>query len=158
MSNVKNNNHIIYDYDNGDRFIVIIKRPVGHNIIFTVKNGGIYYNDMSNTKGVSMLSTVDKNRNNYTQRQYGHANIARELYQIAVHPLIKDYKKIIKMNAIKTFTVIIKDINRCEYIFSNDIYTLKGKTVRTKPKAVVNDYIDITQELKDTHKNIEICA
>ena len=114
MSNVKNKNHIIYDYDNGDRFIVIIKRPVGHNIIFTVKNGGIYYNDMSNTKGVSMLSTVDKNRNNYTQRQYGHANIARELYQMAVHPFIKDYKNIIKMNAIKTFPVIIKDINRCE--------------------------------------------
>ena len=29
-------------------------------------------------------------------------------------------------------------------------------TVRTKPKEVVNDYIEIPQDLKDTHQNIEI--
>ena len=31
-----------------------------------------------------------------------------------------------------------------EKIFRTNIYKSKGKTVRTKPKAVVNYYIDIT--------------
>ena len=35
---------------------------------------------------------------------------------------------------------------------------MKVNTVRTKPKSVVNYYVDILQELKDTHQNIELCA
>ena len=52
----------------------------------------------------------------------------------------------------------MEDIYICEKIFGTNIYTLKVNTVRTKIKAVVNDYIEITQELKDTHQNIEPCA
>ena len=37
------------------------------------------------------------------------------------------------------------------------MYTLQKKTVRTKPKYVVNDYIDIPQESKDIHTKIELC-
>ena len=35
---------------------------------------------------------------------------------------------------------------------------MKGKTVRTKPKATVNYYVDILQELKDTHQKIKLFA
>ena len=52
----------------------------------------------------------------------------------------------------------MEDIDTCEKIFGPNIYTLKGKILRTKLKAVVNDYIDISQGLKDTHQNIELCA
>ena len=38
------------------------------------------------------------------------------------------------------------------------MYRLKGGKVRAKPKAVVNDYIVIPQELKDTHQNIDLCV
>ena len=56
---------------------MINTRPGGHDIIFTENKGEIYYNDMSNTKGVSMLSTMEENRKWYTQGQYERANIAR---------------------------------------------------------------------------------
>ena len=62
------------------------------------------------------------------------------------HPSIQDYKNIIKMNAINNFPVTVEDIDICEKIFGLDIYMLKGRTVRTKPKSVVNDYNNITQE------------
>ena len=58
LSNIKKKNRIIYRSKNGDNFIVINTRPVGHGMIFTAKNDGLYYNDMSNTERVSMLSTV----------------------------------------------------------------------------------------------------
>ena len=59
VSKVKKKNCIIYDFDNRDRFIVINTRPVGHNMIFTAENAGLYYNDMGNTKEVSMFNTVE---------------------------------------------------------------------------------------------------
>ena len=68
------------------------------------------------------------------------------------HPPIQDYKNIIKMNAMKNCTDTIEYIDIHEKIFGPNIYTLKGKTVQTKPKPVVNYYIDIPQELKYTHK------
>ena len=53
-------------------------RPGGHNMIFTDNNGKIYYNDMRNNEGVSMLNTVEENRKQYTQQQYKCAKITRQ--------------------------------------------------------------------------------
>ena len=55
-------------------------------------------------------------------------------------------------------TTTMEDIDICEKIVGPDIHRVKGKSVRTKPKAVANDFIEITQELKDTHQIIDICA
>ena len=59
--------------------MVINTRPGGQNIKCTAKNNGIYYNGLSNTEEVSMLSTVEDNRKHYTQLQYERENIEREL-------------------------------------------------------------------------------
>ena len=52
----------------------------------------------------------------------------------------------------------MEDIDTCEKIFGPNINKLKGNILRTKLKAVVNDCIDISQGLKDTHQNIELFA
>ena len=52
----------------------------------------------------------------------------------------------------------MEDINICEDIFGPDIYSLKGKTVRSNPKVVVNDYIEVPRELITTHQDVELCA
>ena len=101
LSNINKKNRIIYDSENGDRFIVINKIPGGHNMIFTANNDGLYYNDMSSTKGVSMLSIMEENQRHYNQQQYEREKTARKIYQTVGHPSIKDYKNIIKMNEIK---------------------------------------------------------
>ena len=66
--------------------------------------------------------------------------------------------KIITINVIKQYPVTVEDLDICEKVFGRDIYTLKGKTVNTKPNSLVNDYIYIPQELKDKHQTIEICV
>ena len=53
---------------------------------------------------------------------------------------------------------MIEYISICEKIFGPNIYTFKRKTLNTKPEAVVNDYIDMPQKLKDTHQNTELCS
>ena len=49
MSNVNNENNIIYYYKNGDRIIVINTRPGGYDMIFKASNYSIYFNGMKNT-------------------------------------------------------------------------------------------------------------
>ena len=71
--------------------------------------------------------------------------MARELYQTVRHPSIKEYKNIIIVNAINNCTITIADIDICEKILGPDIYKSKLIKVRTKPKMVVNDYIEILQ-------------
>ena len=56
----KKNNRIIYDSENGEKFTVIYKRLEGHDTIFTANKDRLCYNNMSNTKDVSMLSTVEE--------------------------------------------------------------------------------------------------
>ena len=58
MKNVKKKNRVIYDSENKEIFIVINIRPGGHIMIFTDNTYELYYNDMRNTKGVSMFSNV----------------------------------------------------------------------------------------------------
>ena len=134
LSNVKKKNYIISDSKNGDIFIVINIRPGGCDMIFTANKDELYYNNMSNTKGLSIPITVEENKNHYTQQQYEHEKVAREIYQMVYHPPIKYYKKIIKMNTMQIFKVTTEDIDICEKIFGTNIYTLKGNTARTKPK------------------------
>ena len=52
----------------------------------------------------------------------------------------------------------MEDIDMCEKILDPNIYTLTGKPVRNKPKAVMNYYLYMPQELNDKHQNIEIFA
>ena len=42
------------------KFTVINKRLEGHDTIFTANKDRLYYNNMKNTKDVSMLSTVEE--------------------------------------------------------------------------------------------------
>ena len=77
LSNVKKNHSIIYDSENGEKFIVINKRPGGNGMILTVEKDGVYCNNMINTEGVSMISTMEENQKHYNQQQYEHAKISR---------------------------------------------------------------------------------
>ena len=59
LRNIKNKNCIIYKSENGDRFILINTRPGVHDMIFTAKKDGPYYNNMINTEGVYIIITVE---------------------------------------------------------------------------------------------------
>ena len=52
------------------------------------------------------------------------------------------------MNGIKNCPITLEDIDIAEKIFGKDIYTLKGKSTRTRPIPVIQDYVEIPKELK----------
>ena len=94
----------------------------------------------------------------FTKRQYKQAREARRVYNIIGNPSLNDFKSIIKMNAIKDCPITLEDIDIAERIFGKDIASLKGKTTRKKPIPVIKDYVDIPTELKQLHKDVELCV
>ena len=79
MKNLNKENHIIYDSNNWDIFIVINTRSGGHGMIFTLKTYGLYYKNTRKNEGVSMFSTVEENWKHYTQWKYEREKTAREI-------------------------------------------------------------------------------
>ncbi len=49
------------------------------------------------------------------------------------------------------------DVDLAEKIFGRDIGTLKGKTMRQAPPRVKDDLVEVPRELKEKHKDLELC-
>jgi hypothetical protein len=84
---------------------------------------------------VAMLTTVTENKKFFTKRQVERAEKARHLYRVIGCPSMRDYKHIVQMNQIKNCPVTLEDIKICERIFGPDLYAMKGKSTRSKPKG-----------------------
>jgi hypothetical protein len=96
-----------------------------------------------------LVSTVKDNMEGYTKREIEGAMKARKFLHAIGCPSVDNLKHIIRSNLIKNCPVTTKDVKLAEEIFGADIASLKGKTTRQTPKAVVDELIEIPQEIKD---------
>ncbi len=104
-----------------------------------------------------LIETVEDNRKGYTQKQYDAAKRARALYHNVGGPSYKNFKHMIRMNAIKDCPVTVEDANLAEKIFGPDVATLKGKTTRPTPKQAKDDCIEIPPEILEKHREVTLC-
>eukprot|EP00978_Attheya_sp_CCMP212_P046879 scaffold417388_cov32-Attheya_sp.AAC.1 len=58
------------------------------------------------------------------------------------------------MNIVKDNPITIEDIKLAEKIFGPDVATLKSKTTRRKPLAVIEDAITIPRELVQAQQHV----
>jgi hypothetical protein len=107
---------------------------------------------------VSMLTTVEENKKFYHKRQVERAEKARNLYRVIGCPSIRDYKHIIQTNQIKNCPVTLEDIRVSERTLGQDMYAIKGKSTRSKPKVVINDYVEVPKELIEAQKSVTLCV
>jgi hypothetical protein len=108
-------------------------------------------------KEVQLLSSMQENRGFFTTAQFKRAKIARTLYHAMGTQSVQDFKALLRMNMIHNNPVTTSDIELAEKIFGQDIGSLKGKTVRRKPIAVVEDYIEIPKELVAAQHAVKLC-
>ena len=155
FAELKDKHRITYDSNSEDAFKVHLPNKI---IKFTRTKNGLYlYKPNEHVLGnMNLLNTVKENENMYTRRQVARAKIARKLFHNIGTPSIRDFKAIIRMNAIQNCPVTLEDITVAENVYGKDIGQLKGKTVRTKPTPVIKDYIDIPKELVIKHENVEL--
>ena len=98
-----------------------------------------------------MVQTVDENKIGYTKQQVERAKAARKLYHIVGPPTVEAFKAMLKGNVIKNCPVTSADVDIAEKLYGPAISTLKGKTTRKTPRAMVADEALILQELLTKH-------
>ena len=152
---------ITYDSAKEDTFLVHMKEktvkctwtPEG---LYQFKVPNTYKNYLKKKKEIkletsNMVQTVDENKIGYTKQQVERAKPARKLYHIVGSPIVEAFKAMLKGNVIKNCPVTAADVDIAEKIYGPAISTLKGKTTRKIPKAMVADEVLIPQELLTKH-------
>ena len=120
---------------------------------------GLFYLPLENPKpAVSFVGSVKENKQGFSQCQVARADHAQRLYEMIGFPSMKGYKTILQMNAICNCPITVDDVKICEKIYEPNLSALKGKSVRTKPRVVVKDYIEVPKELKVRNSEVELCA
>ena len=146
---------ITYDSEDGQGF-KMTNKETNKVTVFKEHTTGLHTTPLD--AKVAMLNTVEENKCMYSKRQVARAEEARNLYHVIGYPSVRDFKHIIQTNQLKNCPVTVEYINNSEKIFGPDVYALKGKSTRKKPKVVVNDYVEIPRELIEAHQGVEICA
>ena len=72
-------------------------------------------------------------------------------------PTVENFKVLLCMNAIQNCPVTVEDVKIAEHIFGPDMSSLKGKSMRRKPKPVRKDLVEIPAEITEKHHDIELC-
>ena len=72
-------------------------------------------------------------------------------------PTVENFKAFINMGGIQNCPVRLADVDIAESIFGPDMATLKGKSVRKKPKPVLEDWVELPRELHMKHMRVELC-
>ena len=156
-----------YDEDN-DEFIV---RSAKGTIEFPCTQEGLHACQVpfDNPQGTTLagvhkdrkaiLQTVEENKSKFSKRQVQRAETARRLCETVGFGSLRDCQSVVQMNGIKNNPVVLDDIKIMKEMYGDhNVFSLKGKATRTKPKVVRKDYIDVPSELKYKCQDVELCA
>jgi hypothetical protein len=127
------------------------------DIIFASSASGLYYHDTTNC-AIFMVTTVKSNREGLTDREFEKAKAARRALGLVRYPSPRDFKNMVRSNMIKNCSVTTTDIDNARKLFCDEIATLRGKTVRNTPDAMMADYVEIPKEILDLNKAVTIAA
>ena len=64
----------------------------------------------------------------------------------------------VRLNILKDCPVTNDDIKNANTIFGTDLATIRGKTVRRRPKRVIADYVNIPTLLVDANQQVTLVA
>ena len=103
-----------------------------------------------------LSNTVSKNREVFTWREYKGSLEARRAMHLLGFPSERAFENMVCSNMIINCPVTVSDVNNAKLIFGPDITSLKGKSVMRKPASVVTEYVEITREILESRKELEV--
>ena len=157
LSRVKEHGYrVTYDSDGGNKFIV--NKSDGTVRVFKESDRGLYYLDTSENVAVTMVNTVAQNKENYTNRAYGRAVLARNIQKLIGRPTSAEFVKIVGLNLIPNCPVTREDIMNADRIFGPDVGSLKGKTVRRNTEHVEVANIPVPATVMSQYRDVIIGA
>ena len=105
---------------------------------------------------MQFLTTVEENKEFYSERQIAGAKKARDLFHTLGCPSVDDMRAAIRMNLINNLPITLADIKVAQEIYGPDIAALKGKSTRRRPIPVIDTTIDIPDELLKIQKEVTL--
>ena len=103
-------------------------------------------------KASSHVSKAQKKYEGFTKREVERARKAKELFHILGAPSAQNFWYILQHNLIKNCPVTVQDAINADKIFGPDIYVLKGRSTRPKPRPMIDDHIVIPREIRQHRK------
>ncbi len=104
------------------------------------------------------VTTVWTNFEGFSCKQVEGAMSARRLMGMVATPSPRDFEGMVRLNMLKDCPVTNEDIKNANKIFGTDLATIRGKTVRRRPKQVITDYVNISRLLVDTNQQVTLAA
>ena len=127
---------IYYDQPNN---AFLIKISDTQTITFH-RQGGLFVYDTTSTSTLKQnhlfLQTVAENKKKFSDDEITKAELARRLYITLGRPSFRSFRWMLLHKKIKNTDILPKDADNAEKIFGPDIGSLRGKTVRRRPKRV----------------------
>ena len=87
----------------------------------------------------TLVQTVRSNYEGFTKKDIKAAKAARKLQGMIGSPSEKNYGGMVSSNMIKNCPIDSTDVSNARAIFGPDLVSVRGKTVRRKPKLIVEE-------------------
>ena len=150
MNNVKKRFKITYNSEQDDIFHVHKEDRI---IDFVSSDNGLYYHNTKNRQ-MTMVNTIAKNKENYTQQQIKRADEVQKLYKMTAHPTMENLIKMLEEGHMRNCTLTRQDVLNSFDIYGKELHGLKGKTQRQKPPALRIEYTPVPTKILQLYQNV----
>jgi hypothetical protein len=155
LCNLIDQYHITYASDDL-MFVVHRALEFKPNMEFRMHESGLHYYEPRKEEHLNFINPVSENKECFTKRKIKGAEITRAMYKTLSYLSMKDFKWVIHSNQIKECPLTVQDIDVVLSIWGKNIAALKGKTTRSKKNPVARDYVKVSKELLNIHKEVFI--
>ena len=154
--------HLQYDNLVDDKIYMTL--PNKQRLVFAPCDRGLYFLDSSKLNSqpfttntdYNLITTVQKNKEFWTQKEIQGAENARSLQEHLSWPGTTTLKHYITNNLINNTTVTTEDIDRATVIFGPPEPLCKGKMTRQRPHPHLIPRIPIPPAISKHHMNVQL--
>ena len=127
----------------------------GRKVVFNVSKEGLYYHDTVHC-AIVLVSTVAENCKGFTRREYEDSKAGLWALGLVGYLSERDFTNMESSNMIVNCAVTPQYIKNADKIFSLDVPSMKGKSVRRRPEALVSDYVEIPKDILSMNMGLEV--
>lgn len=142
-------------YNSYNKAFIVWREQLGlNNMILKMHSSGLHFYDPKHDK-FSFVVTVADNMKLFSHQLVG-AEKVRSLHTGLAFPSESDYKRILKSNQVQECPVTLDDEKIMTKIWGESVASLKGKTTRKAPSAILTDIIEVPAEIQELHQIVTI--
>jgi hypothetical protein len=104
------------------------------------------------------VATFRTNFEDFSFKQVVGATSARRLMGMVATPFWRDFKGMVLLNMLKDCHITNDNFTNANKIFGTDLATIRGNTVRRRPKRVITDYVNIPRMLVEVNQRVILAA